>query len=50
MANKEAIINFKIDPAIKELFKEVCEENFTNPSHELRKFVYEKVREHNSKC
>lgn len=42
---KEAIQNFKLDEDVKQEFKKGCEENYTTPSHELRKFVHLKIKE-----
>lgn len=43
--NKEVIQNFKLEKEARQEFKKLCEKNHTTPSHELRKFVHEKIEE-----
>lgn len=45
MSQKNSIQNFKLPEDIKKEFNELCELNFTTASHELRKFVYQKIQE-----
>lgn len=45
MAKKNSIQNFKIDSDAKKQFNELCEANFTTASHELRMFVYNRIKE-----
>lgn len=45
MAKKTAIQNFKLEEDAKQEFNELCEQNFTSASHELRLFVHKKIAE-----
>ena len=41
---KDKIINFKVEEEVKVEFEALCEENFTNPSQELYKFVRQYIQ------
>lgn len=43
--NKTAILNFKVDPKVKEEFQALCEEHFKNPADEMRRFVNHRIEE-----
>jgi hypothetical protein len=43
MSKKTAIINFKVSPETKTAFENACSKDHSTPSHELRKFVLEKI-------
>lgn len=43
--SKEKIIAFKIEPEAKENFDRLCREKHTTPSHELRLFVHQKIKQ-----
>jgi hypothetical protein len=45
MAKKTAIQNFKLSEETKKEFNDLCEENHTSASHELRQFVHAKIKE-----
>lgn len=49
MAKKNAIQNFKLPEEVKKEFNDLCEENFTSASHELRMFVHKKNEEFRQK-
>ena len=43
---KDKIINFKVEEEVKADFEALCQDNFTNPSHELRLFVRKYIKLH----
>lgn len=49
MAKKNAIQNFKLPEDVKQEFHDLCEQNHTSASHELRMFVYKKNEEFREK-
>lgn len=46
---KTKIINFKIEEDIKDQFNDCCSGLHTNPSHELRLFVYKFIKQNEGK-
>ena len=47
--SKEKIISFKIEPEAKESFDRLCREKHTTPSHELRLFVHQHIKQSKGK-
>jgi antitoxin component of RelBE/YafQ-DinJ toxin-antitoxin module len=43
--NKTELISFKIDSETKNKFLKLCCEKHTTPSHELRLFVHQKIKQ-----
>lgn len=41
---KNKIINVKAEEEVKEAFEKACEDNFTNPSAELYKFIRQYIK------
>lgn len=41
---KDKIINFKVEEDVKNEFEKLCQDNHSNPSHELRLFIHQYIR------